>query len=1044
MSQWVDLEYMRWWQAVGLFALLAVPVILLACRSLAGLGPVRRWVALAARLLVLLVLVLLVAGLQLRRRNADMEVMVLWDISPSVNLYTDFPPAKRTLDRSVEDYLLAASQKDREPQDAIGLIFFKDRALINSLPNENLIVTPQASFTAGGTTDIAGAVQLALASYRKDTLRRVLLISDGNQTAEGSIDAAIDLARSQGVPIDVMPLRYSVRNDVMIEQVGSARQWRRENEPFTLDVVLKNSNLRPVSGKLVITHNDQIMGDPIPVTLKAGAPRPDGQIEPHVQVQHVPVPELKSAGAHEFKARFEGAEAEADVLGQNNESTTFVMVRGKGRILYVRGSVPPGAETLLLSALREGGLLVDVVAPDGVPADAIRLQGYDAVLLASVSRGSIGEEQDRTLAAYVHDMGGGLIMLGGPDSFGAGGWQGSQVEKVLPVNMEIPAQRQMPKGALVMVMHSCEFENGNYWGEQCAIKAVEALGYLDEVGVVNYGNTNGGAGWVYPLQTKQNGAAAINAIKRMMVGDMPSFEDSMQVALNGVNGVGPALARSDAARKHVIVISDGDPTPPTPATLAAYRQAGVTISTVPVFPHVGDAQGIPPTMRSMAIATGGRAYPAINNNPNQLPQIFIKEATTVRRTLIQKSSEGFPITKSTTSDVIAGMKSFPPVFGFVLATKKPDPQVVMPLSVTMLDHDGKAQLDPLLVQWQSGLGRAAAFTSDAHNDWAANWAADRAMFGKFWTQLVRSVARSQMSSDYDIQVTRSGNHGHIRVEALNEEQRFRSFLDIGGTVSGPNGVRQEVRLMQKGPGEYEAEFDTRAAGNYVVMLNYASQIKGESGWLMSGTTVSANPEFRDLRSNDARLAEIAERTGGRVLTPWDAQAAKLYSRENVRVDSWPRDVRGVLIPILIALLLLDVAIRRVALGWATIRRAMTATSTFVRTWTLTKPVESAPTLDALKRVRGEVADVRFRQAGNKSPASTTPMPNRTAKFEAKKAIEGDIAGIVGGATDKPLPKAPPAKKPAKAEPTGGFTNSLLEAKKRAQKKIKEREEGDNS
>ena len=55
------------------------------------------------------------------------------------------------------------------------------------------------------------------------------------------------------------------------------------------------------------------------------------------------------------------------------------------------------------------------------------------------------------VAQYVHDTGGGLVMIGGPQTFGAGGWEGSRLEKELPVTMEVPAQRQIPKGALVLM-----------------------------------------------------------------------------------------------------------------------------------------------------------------------------------------------------------------------------------------------------------------------------------------------------------------------------------------------------------------------------------------------------------------------------------------------------------------------------------------------------------------------------------------------------------------------------------------------------------------
>src|SRR4029450_8186027 len=106
------------------------------------------------------------------------------------------------------------------------------------------------------------------------------------------------------------------------------------------------------------------------------------------------------------------------------------------------------------------------------------------VILANVPAGAGGmnDEQQKMLASYVHDMGGGLVMIGGPETFGAGGWQGKKLEEVLPVNMDIPAQRQLPKGALVLVMHSCEMPEGNYWGEQWALKAIETLSERGESG----------------------------------------------------------------------------------------------------------------------------------------------------------------------------------------------------------------------------------------------------------------------------------------------------------------------------------------------------------------------------------------------------------------------------------------------------------------------------------------------------------------------------------------------------------------------------------
>ena len=109
-----------------------------------------------------------------------------------------------------------------------------------------------------------------------------------------------------------------------------------------------------------------------------------------------------------------------------------------------------------------------------------------------------------------------------------------------------------------------------------------------------------------------------------------------------------------------------------------------------------------------------------------------------------------------------------------------------------------------------------------------------------------------------------------------------------------------------------------------------------------------------------------------------------------------------------------------------------------------RKVESRETLDALKRVREEVAETKFKTE-DEVPVITTDAPARPdpkAKFQAK-GVEGDITKLVGGASDKPIPP-PPKKIEPKGAPagSGGHTSSLLEAKRRAQQKIKEREQED--
>src|SRR5262245_13159499 len=295
------LEYLNWWQTLALFAGLAVPITLLAMRSLAGLGPVRRWVALAARLLVLLVLVLIVAGARWQRENKIVEVIALRDISESVTNVRDFPD--KTLQESIDHYLRQVSDPKRKPgDDRIGVISFHSSALIDAIPNTPLALDARPIRDVGNGTDVASAIQLALATLSKDAMHRLVLFWDGNQTT-GDLDAALTAAASQHVPIDVVKLQYDVKDEVLVDRF-IAPTWKRENEPFTIEVILRSTNPTNVSGKLTILHNNQ----PMDLDSSQAGIQPTRMVtlQPGRNVERVVVPPLIGSDAiHQFHATFE-------------------------------------------------------------------------------------------------------------------------------------------------------------------------------------------------------------------------------------------------------------------------------------------------------------------------------------------------------------------------------------------------------------------------------------------------------------------------------------------------------------------------------------------------------------------------------------------------------------------------------------------------------------------------------------------------------------------------------------------------------------------
>ena len=215
-------------------------------------------------------------------------------------------------------------------------------------------------------------------------------------------------------------------------------------------------------------------------------------------------------------------------------------------------------------------------------------------------------------------------------------------------------------------------------------------------------------------------------------------------------------------------------------------------------------------------------------------------------------------------------------------------------------------------------------------------------------------------------------------------------------------------------------------------------------------SINTSPELRDLHSNETVLKEIARRTGGLEFQPFNLNPIDLFRREGLRQSASPLPIWDLLIPVLLALMIVDVATRRIAWDWMSTKKMAFATAERVRAFTTTRKIESAATLGALKQVREQVAAEKFKPAEEEGAdiaprypaAAPSARPDPKAKFEAK-GVQGDISQLVGGASEKPIPP-PPKKVEPKGAPAGpgAHTSSLLEAKRRAQQQIRDKEKGE--
>ena len=174
------------------------------------------------------------------------------------------------------------------------------------------------------------------------------------------------------------------------------------------------------------------------------------------------------------------------------------------------------------------------------------------------------------IESAVRDFGVGLVCIGGEQSFTAGGYRNTPLERTLPLNMELDSKKILPPGALVLVMHGMEFNNGNQIARQCAIGVLDAMGSNDELGVVLW---DGKDRWLFNLTKVGNKQELGTKIMGMNQGDLPTFQNVMTMGYQ-------ELKKSTASLKHMIIFSDGDPGPPSDQLMNDMNAENITVSTV--------------------------------------------------------------------------------------------------------------------------------------------------------------------------------------------------------------------------------------------------------------------------------------------------------------------------------------------------------------------------------------------------------------------------------------------------------------------------------
>jgi Mg-chelatase subunit ChlD len=804
------------------------------------------WPALAFRSLVVTAIVLALAEVQIARTSNRVNVFYLVDRSLSV--------APDELDAATRFVNASMDTRNRARGDRAGIIAFAREATIETaLADDPTPLARRAETTLDPEhTNLAEALKLAQASFPPEGAKRVVVLTDGNQNFGDALEQARSLADSS-IGIDVVPLQHANKSDVRIDKVTLFGEPRRSS-PFEVRIVLQNDSPSgsQTLGRITLERRSTDASQTVSDETVLLAP---GKRVLSVRQQ------LDNPDFYTYEARFVPDDARQDARSENNRAATFAYIRGQSHVLVIADPARLSEFTQLVEQLRGNGLQVTVASPAGLPGSPTELQRFDAVILADLARAAgdaadgvnlITDQQIEHLVDNTQRMGAGLIVLGGPNSFGAGGWTGSLLEKAMPLEFQPKGQKVLPVGAVVLVID----RSGSMTGQKldmskaAALAAAEQLGPHDFLGVVAF---NDEGEWVVPLVRASDRATIAKGISRLDAGGGTYLEPAMQMAF-------AALVSCEASLKHIILLTDGETKGDNYAEFAqSIRKAGVTITSVAI-----GADPARQLLEDIADAGGGRFYVA--NTPSALPRIFTNETRRVARPVIYENPSGFRPSVALPHEMLRGVSDLPAITGLVRTRAKHSPLV----EVSLVSPKPEART-PLLVSWTYGLGKAVALTTDAGARWARSWVA-WPEYGRLFNQIVRWALRPAADEERYIVSTLTEN-GKTRVvaTAIDENPADAARLELVGSAVGPGGTGQPAVLKKTAPGRYEGELETERSGNYFIALAPGA----DHPLVRVGISVPYSEEFKERGTNEPLLRTLA------AMAPKSGEAGAVVDLERV-------------------------------------------------------------------------------------------------------------------------------------------------------------------
>jgi Ca-activated chloride channel homolog len=819
----------------------------------------------AARVVAFAALVLMLAGLHLPVRAAARRMALVIAVDQSRSIAADQAAWMQRRIAEIRRHLGV-----REQIAVIG--FGRDAGLLAPLQDPRMASVSAARIDPNAT-DLAGALTTALGVFPDNEEKRLVLLTDGNET-EGEVLDEVPAMAEAGVRIFTAAPPPSAIARVAITSFDAPAVVRAESS-FALHLDIQSEARVPVAAQISLSSDGTALGLQ-QVSLVPGLNR---FVLPY-RVGH--------SGAHLMQARIT---VPPPLVAANPTVETALSVIAPPRVLLV-SSNPPDS---LIQALHKRNYEVQTAPPHGLPTQAEDYLAYQAVIIANVPAETLDEGAQTALNRYVADFGGGLVVTG--DSLRDAHFHGSTLEKILPITFEPqpPPPSREPIGVYLLIDRSNSMSyNSRYpavrdgerirYAKQAAVALLNQLDDTDYAGVIAFDSEPYILGHLRPLGEQRD--ELIARVQRLEPGGGTDFKEALEIAEHEIDQSGLAV-------REVILLTDGDTNRQYhdhDQLMADYAKDGIPVSTIRIGPDLENLR----LLQDFARATGGIFYRV--EDISKLPQLLVHLTHEAEDFKWHQRSEIDFGNRSAILDGIAP-RDLPPLDFFALTQAKEGAEV------PLLIRKGPTSA-PLVATWQYELGRTAIFSADPDSLGSLAWIRwDR--YAQFWSQLVSWVAREGDSGPFSLRVSDS-NDGALEFEA--EKADPLPVNNLFCRITGP-GLDDDVAMSQVGTSTYQAESPPLKRGKYRLALI----LKGgdTERVLLRREVASKGPEALDAAEMRLRppnvplLRTIAADTGGE----FDAPVSKIVQRSGAMITTY-QSVDRLLLPLAILALLLAVFVHR--------------------------------------------------------------------------------------------------------------------------------------